>query len=110
MTNTKKVAIVTGGASGIGFAIAKKFTENNIITYIIGRNKEKLADASNALGENSRIISFDMNELSKIPDLIRQIQSKEGRIDILVNNAGINQKKPLAEVTDEDFQKVILTN
>jgi NAD(P)-dependent dehydrogenase (short-subunit alcohol dehydrogenase family) len=110
MTNTKKVAIVTGGASGIGFAIAKKFTENNIITYIIGRNKEKLADASKALGENSRAISFDMNELAKIPDLIRQIQNKEGRIDILVNNAGINQKKSLAEVTDDDFQKVILTN
>jgi NAD(P)-dependent dehydrogenase (short-subunit alcohol dehydrogenase family) len=110
MTNTKKVAIVTGGASGIGFAIAKKFTEHNIITYIIGRNKEKLADAAKALGENSRTIPFDMNELSKIPDLIHQIQTKEGRIDILVNNAGINQKKSFADVTDEDFQKVILTN
>lgn len=110
MTKTKKVAIVTGGASGIGFAIAKKFTENNIITYIIGRNKEKLAEASKALGENSRTISFDMNELYKIPGLIQEIVNKEGRIDVLVNNAGINQKKPLIEVTDEDFQKVILTN
>jgi NAD(P)-dependent dehydrogenase (short-subunit alcohol dehydrogenase family) len=110
MTKTKKVAIVTGGASGIGFAIARKFTESDIITYVIGRNKEKLAEASKALGENARTISFDLNELHNIPDMIHQILNKEGRIDVLVNNAGINQKKSINEVTDEDFQKVILTN
>jgi NAD(P)-dependent dehydrogenase (short-subunit alcohol dehydrogenase family) len=110
MTKTKKIAIVTGGGSGIGLAIAKKFTENNIITYIIGRNKEKLAEAATMLGENARTIAFDLNELHKIPELVQQIQDKEGNIDILVNNAGINQKKSLSDVTDEDFQKVILTN
>ncbi|MEO7045009.1 MAG: SDR family NAD(P)-dependent oxidoreductase, partial [Ferruginibacter sp.] len=49
--DSKKIAIVTGGTSGIGFAIAEKFVKNNIITIIIGRNKEKLNAAKEKLGE-----------------------------------------------------------
>jgi NAD(P)-dependent dehydrogenase (short-subunit alcohol dehydrogenase family) len=108
--NNKKVAIVTGGASGIGLAIAKKFTEEDIITFIIGRDKQKLEDAQKLLGKNAEIISFDITELHKIPALVQQILNKYNHIDILVNNAGINQKKPLHEVTDEDFQRILLTN
>jgi NAD(P)-dependent dehydrogenase (short-subunit alcohol dehydrogenase family) len=110
MTTKRKVAIVTGGGSGIGLAIAKKFTDNNILTYIIGRDKAKLADASKLLGQNTRTIAFDLNEIQNIPQLVEQIVRKEGHIDILVNNAGINQKKSIAEVTDSDFQNVLLTN
>lgn len=108
--SNRKVAIVTGGASGIGLAIAKKFTAEDIITFIIGRDKQKLEEAQSSLGKNAEIISFDMTDLNKIPSLVRQIFSKYNRIDILVNNAGINQKKPLNEVTDEDFQRIMLTN
>jgi NAD(P)-dependent dehydrogenase (short-subunit alcohol dehydrogenase family) len=108
--STRKVAIVTGGASGIGLAIAKKFTEQDIITFIIGRNQEKLDDAQRTLGKNAEIISFDITDLKNIPALVQQIYSKHKRIDVLVNNAGINQKKLLHEVTDEDFQRILLTN
>jgi NAD(P)-dependent dehydrogenase (short-subunit alcohol dehydrogenase family) len=108
--SNKKVAIVTGGASGIGLAIAKKFTEEDIITFIIGRDKQKLEDAQRSLGKNAEIISFDITELNKIPALVQQILNKYNRIDILVNNAGINQKKPMHEVSDEDFQRILLTN
>jgi len=107
---TKKIAIVTGGASGIGFAIAQKFVENNITTIIIGRNEEKLNAAKEKLGKLCEPVSFDLNHLSEIPGLINKLEKKYSRIDILVNNAGINLKKDFTEVTDEDFQKIMLTN
>ncbi|MEK7257793.1 MAG: SDR family oxidoreductase [Bacteroidota bacterium] len=106
----QKVAIITGGGSGIGFAIAKKFTENGWLVYVTGRNLEKLENARNALGANCRAVQLDMEALDQIPAFVQKIGVKHGRIDALVNNAGINMKKPLLEVTDEDFQKVILTN
>ncbi|KEO75769.1 SDR family NAD(P)-dependent oxidoreductase [Anditalea andensis] len=110
MNTTQKVAIVTGGASGLGFAIAKKFTESGILTVIIGRNENKLQKAADELGELAHTISFDLNEASGIPELIQLIQDRYGRIDILVNNAGINLKKPMLDVTVEEFHKVLNTN
>src|SRR5665647_98690 len=106
----KKVAIVTGGASGIGYAIAEKFVQNQIKTIIIGRNEEKLKTAKAKLGKDCEVISFDMNQLGDIPSLIIKILKQHKKIDILVNNAGINLKKELTEVTDEEFHKIILTN
>jgi len=106
----KKVAIVTGGASGIGFAIAEKFVQNNIITIIIGRDPDKLNLAKNKLGDLCSSIQFDLNDLAAIPDLVLRIEKDFGQIDILVNNAGINMKKEFTEVTDMDFHKILLTN
>ncbi|HEY8933877.1 MAG TPA: SDR family oxidoreductase [Cyclobacteriaceae bacterium] len=105
-----KIALVTGGASGLGLAIAKKFTENNIRTIIIGRSETKLQEATAALGKNCQYVAFDVNELGKIPSLVKQIIDEHGRIDILVNNAGINLKKPIADVTDAEFQQIMITN
>ena len=105
-----KIAIVTGGGSGIGFAIAEKFVANNIKTIIVGRDQQKLNDAKNKLGELSNTIQCDLNDLTSIPTLVNNIIQQHGQIDILVNNAGINIKKEFIEVTDEDFQKILLTN
>ena len=110
-SNTKeKIAIITGGGSGIGFAIAEKFVKNNITTIIIGRNKEKLKKAKAKLGNFCNTVSFDLDDLSAIPALMKKLVTKYGKIDILVNNAGINLKKEFIEVTDEEFHKIILTN
>lgn len=109
-TTNKKVAIVTGGGSGIGYAIAEKFVSNKIHTVIIGRDQKKLEQAKNQLGELCFPISSDMSELASIPALVQSIIDQHGQIDILVNNAGINMKKEIVDVTDEDFQKVITTN
>lgn len=105
-----KTAIVTGGGSGIGLAIAEKFTQQNIRTVIIGRDEKKLNDAREKLGGLCEPVAFDMNDLSGIPRLVNDLVLRFGKIDILVNNAGINQKKELTEVTDEEFQKILLTN
>jgi len=108
--SNNKIALVTGGSSGLGLAIAKKFTENNIHTIIIGRNETKLQEAAKELGKNCQYIACDVSELNKIPLLVKQIIDEHGRIDILVNNAGINLKKPISDVTDAEFQQVMMTN
>ncbi len=108
--SNKKLAIVTGGGSGIGLAITKKFIENDIRTIIIGRDENKLAAAKEQFGENCIAISSDLTDLTSIPALVEKIISQHGQISILVNNAGINQKKNFEEVTDEEFQRIINTN
>ena len=106
----EKIAIITGGASGIGFAIALKFTRHQIRTIVIGRDQKKLDDAKKALGSLCEPIAYDLNMLSGIPQLAETLFHRFGRIDILVNNAGINLKKEFTDVTDEEFQKIQLTN
>lgn len=108
--STKKIAIVTGGGSGLGFAIAQKFTANGITTIIAGRDKEKLSKAKEALGELCYAIPCDVSDLKSIPAFVKGIIDQFGQIDILVNNAGINMKKEFTEVTDEDFQNILTTN
>ena len=105
-----KVAIVTGGGSGIGLAIAEKFTQHKIETIIVGRDQDKLDKAKTQLGKYCHPMVCDLSDLSSIPSFIETVVSKFGQIDILVNNAGINMKKEFTEVTDEEFQKIITTN
>ena len=105
-----KLAIVTGGASGIGYAITEKFVRAGIRTVIIGRNQQKLAEAKDQLGELCIPLCFDLNDLKSIPKQVKQIEDKLGSIDILVNNAGINLKKEFTEVSDEEFESILLTN
>jgi len=109
-TANKKVAIVTGGGSGIGYAITEKFISSGIHTVIVGRDEEKLKNARDKLGELCYPTACDISDLKSIPGLVEGIVKQFGQIDILVNNAGINMKKEFAEVTDEEFQKVITTN
>lgn len=106
----QKTAIITGAASGIGLAIARKFCEQSVQTILIGRNADKLNKAAESLGPFAFPQPFDITQLEQTPTLIQQIQQRFGRIDILVNNAGINMKKPLLEVSDADFQQVLQTN
>jgi len=108
--NERKVAIVTGGGSGLGYAIAEKFLQNGIVTIIAGRDQEKLNKAKEQLGENCHAVTCDVSNLSSIPAFVDTVLKQFGRIDILVNNAGINQKKEFTEVTDEEFQNIITTN
>jgi NAD(P)-dependent dehydrogenase (short-subunit alcohol dehydrogenase family) len=110
MRTHSKVAIITGGGSGLGFGIAEKFVSLGITTIIVGRDEEKLKAAQLKLGEHAYVKQCDLNDLKSIPAFIQNIIDEFGQIDILVNNAGINMKKDFVEVTDEDFQKVITTN
>jgi NAD(P)-dependent dehydrogenase (short-subunit alcohol dehydrogenase family) len=110
MSVKTKTVVITGGASGLGLAATKKFVENRFKTIIIGRNENNLAEVSKNMGDLCSYKVFDLSNLSGIPGLVKELIEENGQIDILVNNAGINQKKKFAEVTDEDFQQVVLTN
>ena len=105
-----KIALVTGGGSGIGLAIATKFVQAKITTIIIGRDRQKLDAAAKRLGNLCYPLSHDLDDLSSIPGLVQQIVSRFGHIDILVNNAGINMKKDFPDVTDEEFDRILHTN
>ncbi|RAV99036.1 SDR family NAD(P)-dependent oxidoreductase [Pseudochryseolinea flava] len=107
---TQKIAIVTGGASGLGFAIAQKLVCKKITTIIVGRNAQKLQEAKSQLGEFCHIRVADLTTLEAIPAWVEMIVNEFGKIDVLVNNAGINMKKPTTEVTDLEFQQIIQTN
>jgi NAD(P)-dependent dehydrogenase (short-subunit alcohol dehydrogenase family) len=106
----QKVAIVTGGGSGLGLATADRFAKEGYLTIITGRQVEKLQDAQKSIGENCIVMPLDVSDLKGIPLFIADVISKYGRIDVLVNNAGINQKKEIVDVTDEDFENIIRTN
>lgn len=111
MTKSKTpIAIVTGGASGIGLAIAEKFVANHIFTIVIGRDEKKLKSVEKTLKDCGRTIQFNLANLALIPALVKDIRKQHGHIDILVNNAGINLKKDFTDVSDDEFQTIMHTN
>ena len=110
MNTSQRIAVITGGGSGIGLAITEKFVQNGILTIIVGRDQDKLDAVKKRLGDLCHPMQQDLNELDAIPGLVRRIVDRYDRIDILVNNAGINMKKVLPDVTDEDFERILLTN
>ena len=102
-----KIALITGGSSGIGYATAKKFIEKGFMTIITGRDIKKINYAAQELGDHCTGIVFDMECLDRMPGFVQDIYSAFGSIDVLVNNAGVNQKKALVEVTDCEFENII---
>jgi NAD(P)-dependent dehydrogenase (short-subunit alcohol dehydrogenase family) len=105
-----KVVLVTGGASGIGLAIAKAFALNDSRVVIVGRDREKLERAGREIGGNVNCIRFDLNEIGRLPELVATVKSNVGEIDVLVNNAGINMKKDALDVSVEEYENIIKTN
>jgi NAD(P)-dependent dehydrogenase (short-subunit alcohol dehydrogenase family) len=105
-----KVVLVTGGGSGLGYAIAEAFASNHARVMIVGRNEDRLSRASRELGKNVKSITFDLSVIGRIPELIDSITKSSGAIDVLVNNAGINLKKDALHVTDEEYQTIVHTN
>lgn len=105
-----KLALITGGGSGIGFHIAQCMVQAGAKVVITGRRESVLQEAVESLGAKATYFVNDITKLGTIPQLIADIEIENGPIDILVNNAGINMKKHAVEVTDEDFDRIIQTN
>ena len=105
-----KIAMITGGGTGIGFAIAKSMIQAGASVVITGRREKLLEEACEKLGQKSSFTINDITDLSSLPKLVEKIESEIGTIDILVNNAGINNLKPALDVSDEDFKKILDTN
>ncbi len=105
-----KVALVTGGNSGIGLATVKEFHAQGAKVVLSGRNRETLGTVARELGENVLTVLADVSKLSDIDQLMAQAHAAFGNLDILFVNAGILRKGSLEEVTEEDFDAVINTN
>ena len=105
-----KTALITGGGTGIGRAIATAFAQAGAKVIISGRREQPLSDAVKALGGSAGYHAFDVSDLPAVPGAVTAIESKHGPINILVNNAGINLKKPTLELTDEEFNRIVQAN
>jgi len=96
-----KVAVVTGGNSGIGYASAQQLKENGATVIITGRDAERVKKASTELGVKGYVA--DVSELSAIDNLVLKIKSEYQQIDILFVNAGIFQPAPVGQISEEMF-------
>jgi gluconate 5-dehydrogenase len=105
-----KLAVITGGGTGIGFGISKAFAESGARVLILGRREKPLQEAVERLGNGCGYLRFDINKRSEIPGLIDRIESGFGEIDILVNNAGAHLKKLSLETSDEEFDHILQVN
>lgn len=110
MSLSGKVVLVTGGSRGIGFAIAKKFSENGAIVIITSKNAERVkksvTEISGSIG-----MTADIKNKNDVKNVIEKILEKYGKLDILVNNAGIFPKiKPLHEINEDEWKEVLDVN
>lgn len=100
-----KVALVTGGTSGLGLATAKRFIAEGARVFITGRRKEALEEAIREIGGDVTGIPGDVASLTDLDRLFEEIHQKAGRLDILFANAGGGAFMPLGQVTEEHFDK-----
>lgn len=107
-TLDEKVAVITGGNSGIGYSTAKKLKEEGAIVIITGRSEERVNLAATQLGV--RGIVADVTDLSAIGTAVNQIKSEYGSIDILFVNAGVFIPMPVGQSTEEGFNSLIDIN
>ena len=105
-----KVALITGGNSGIGFATAKLFREHGAHIAITGRNEEGLENARQALGGDTLAMQSDTGNLAEIDSAMEQVRARFGRLDVLLVNAGASRPAPFELVSEEQFDEVSRTN
>lgn len=105
-----KVAVITGGSSGIGLATAKKFVEEGAYVFITGRRQVELDKAKKEIGSNVTTVQGDIANLDDLDRLYKIIARDKGKLDIVVANAAFVEVAPTAVVTPEHFDKTFNTN
>ncbi len=105
-----KVAVITGGNSGIGLATAKEFKEQGARVVITGRDQKTLDEAKREIGGDVLAVQSDTSRLTEIDKLFADVNDKFGKIDVLFVNAGIGKFVPVEDVTEELFDSIMDTN
>jgi len=105
-----KVALVTGGNSGIGLATAKLFAAEGAYVFVTGRRQAELDLAVTAIGERAIGICADSSNLADLDRVYAKISAEKGRIDVLFANSGTAEFSPLGSITEEHFDKIFAIN
>jgi len=105
-----KIALVTGGNSGIGLAAAKEFVKEGAYVFITGRRQKELDAAVREIGKNVTAVQGDVSNLADLDRLFGQIKNQKSRLDIVFANAGIAKYAPLGAITEEFFDTIFSTN
>lgn len=106
----EKVAVITGGNSGIGLATAKELATNGAKVVIAGRDQKTLDEAVQAIGGDAFAVKTDVSKLSDIENLFKEANGKLGKIDILFVNAGIAKFAPLEQSDEALFDEIVNIN
>jgi NAD(P)-dependent dehydrogenase (short-subunit alcohol dehydrogenase family) len=108
-----KVAVITGGNSGIGLAIAQRFATEGAYIFITGRRQSELDAAVKQIGKNNNNVTGVQGDVSNLADLDRlyaTVKEQKGHIDILFANAGVGELVPLGAITEAHFDKTFRIN
>src|ERR1700684_2114626 len=105
-----KVAVITGGATGIGRAAAKRFIEEGAIVFIFGRRQGELDAAVADLGPNARAVKGSISDLADLDRLYAAVKAERGTLDIVFANAGAGSPLPLGQITAEHIDEAFNTN
>lgn len=105
-----QTALITGGGTGIGFAMARAMHAAGAQVVLVGRRESELAAAVARLGEGAHALAHDITSFDEAPELLARATRRAGPVTCLVNNAGIHLKKPAVDTTEEEFLRVLNTH
>jgi NAD(P)-dependent dehydrogenase (short-subunit alcohol dehydrogenase family) len=105
-----KIALITGGNSGIGLATAKQFVNEGAYVFITGRREPELAAAVKEIGRNVTGVQGDVSKLDDLDRLFAQIKREKGKLDIVFANAGVAKYAPFGEIAEEHYDSIFDIN
>jgi NAD(P)-dependent dehydrogenase (short-subunit alcohol dehydrogenase family) len=105
-----KIALVTGGNSGIGLATAKQFVNEGAYVFVTGRRERELTTAVKEIGRNAIGVQGDVSDLGDLDRLFAQIKREKGRLDVVFANAGVARYAPLGSITEELYDSIFDIN
>src|ERR1700731_3137989 len=105
-----KIAVITGGNSGIGLATAVEFVAEGAYVFITGRRQKELDAAVALIGRNVTAVQGDVSKLADLDRLYAQVAKEKGRVDIVFANAGMGIPAPIGQITEQDFDQVYNVN
>ena len=105
-----KIALITGGNSGIGLATAKQFVKEGAFVFITGRRPQELDAAVKEIGRSVTAVQSDVSKMDDLDRLFSQIKREKGKLDILFANAGIAQYAPLGEISEDFYDSIFNIN